>query len=43
MQVNMQLNNVLNTRYYDHTSFYRLIEVPGQGRNFIITIQISTI
>lgn len=43
MQLNMQFNNVLNTRYYDHTSFYRLIEVPGQGRNFIITIQISTI
>jgi iron complex outermembrane receptor protein len=30
----------LNTRYYDHTSFYRLIEVPGQGRNLVITMQI---
>ncbi|MDD3077965.1 MAG: TonB-dependent receptor [Paludibacter sp.] len=39
-QLNMQLTNVLNTRYYDHTSFYRLIEVPGQGRNFIVTLQI---
>jgi iron complex outermembrane receptor protein len=43
IRMNMQLNNLLNTRYYDHTSFYRLIEVPGQGRNFIITIQLSTI
>ncbi len=37
-QLSMQLNNALNTQYYDHTSFYRLIEVPGQGRNFIATL-----
>ena len=40
LRLNVQLNNVLNTRYYDHTSFYRLIEVPGQGRNLVITMQI---
>ena len=40
LKFNMQLNNILNTRYYDHTSFYRLIEVPGQGRNLVVTIQI---
>ena len=37
--LNMQLNNTLNTRYYNHTSFYRLIEVPGQGTNLIVTLQ----
>lgn len=40
LKFNMQLNNILNTRYHDHTSFYRLIEVPGQGRNLVVTIQI---
>ncbi|MBP1677618.1 MAG: TonB-dependent receptor [Bacteroidetes bacterium] len=39
-ELNLQLNNALNTRYYDHTSFYRLIEVPGQGRNLILTVQV---
>ncbi len=39
IQVNAKLANLLNTRYYDHTSFYRLIEVPGPGRNFLLTTQ----
>jgi len=38
VELNLQLTNVLNTRYYDHTSFYRLIQVPGQGRNFVATL-----
>lgn len=41
IQVNAKLANLLNTRYYDHTSFYRLIEVPGQGRNFLLTTQLD--
>ncbi|MBN2764961.1 MAG: TonB-dependent receptor [Paludibacteraceae bacterium] len=40
LRLNVHVNNVLNKRYYDHTSFYRLIEVPGQGRNMIVTLQI---
>jgi iron complex outermembrane recepter protein len=40
VEINLQLTNALNTRYYDHTSFYRLIEVPGQGRNFVATVLI---
>jgi iron complex outermembrane recepter protein len=40
LEWDVQLNNVFNTRYYDHTSFYRLIEVPGQGRNLVITLQV---
>jgi iron complex outermembrane receptor protein len=39
-ELNIQLNNALNTKYYDHTSFYRLIEVPGQGRNLVVTLEI---
>ena len=31
--VAMHADNVLNKRYYDHTSFYRLIDVPEPGRN----------
>ena len=27
-------DNLLNRRYYDHTSYYRLIDVPEPGRNF---------
>ena len=39
VELNLRLNNVFDKRYYDHTSFYRLIEVPGQGRNLIATLQ----
>lgn len=41
MKVNLSINNLLNKRYYDHTSFYRLIEVPGFGRSVIAGIEIS--
>lgn len=37
----MQLRNIFNISYYDHTSFYRLIEVPGAGRNLTTSIKIS--
>ena len=40
VEINFQLTNALNTRYYDHTSFYRLVEVPGQGRNFVVNVLI---
>jgi iron complex outermembrane receptor protein len=32
--------NLFNTRYLDHTSFYRLIEVPGPGRSFSLSLHI---
>jgi iron complex outermembrane receptor protein len=41
IEVNAQITNVLNTKYYDHTSFYRLIQVPGQGRNLVINLQMA--
>ena len=36
----MQVQNLLNTKYFNHTSYYRLINVPEAGRNFIINISI---
>ena len=30
--------NLLNRRYYDHTSYYRLIDVPEPGRNFSLLV-----
>ncbi|MFT2010523.1 TonB-dependent receptor [Pontibacter sp. 13R65] len=38
--LNLQAQNLLNTRYLNHTSFYRLIELPEAGRNIILTIKI---
>ena len=34
----VKLNNVFNTEYYDHTSFYRLIDVPEAGRNLSVSL-----
>jgi iron complex outermembrane receptor protein len=34
----LQVNNLLNRRYYNHTGFYRLIDVPEAGRNFSIML-----
>ncbi|MAU15077.1 MAG: TonB-dependent receptor [Muricauda sp.] len=39
-QLRIKLNNVFNTEYYDHTSFYRLIDVPEPGRNLSISMTI---
>ena len=32
-RASLQAENLLNRRYYDHTSYYRLINVPEPGRN----------
>ena len=37
---NFQVINLLNTKYFNHTSFYRLINVPEAGRNFVLNISI---
>ena len=39
-QMRLKLNNVFNTKYYDHTSFYRLIDVPEAGRNLSMSLTI---
>jgi iron complex outermembrane receptor protein len=38
LKMSLQANNLLNKRYYNHTSFYRLIDVPEAGRNFSILL-----
>ena len=35
-----QIQNLLNRKYFNHTSYYRLINVPEPGRNFILNISI---
>ncbi len=37
--LNLQVQNVLDTKYMDHTSFYRLIELPEAGRNIILSLR----
>ena len=38
LHVTFHADNLLNRRYYDHTSFYRLIDVPEPGRNFSMMV-----
>ncbi len=40
VEMRIKLNNVFNTKYFDHTSFYRLIDVPEAGRNLSISLTI---
>lgn len=43
VHVNLQVQNLLNTKYMDHTSFYRLIELPEMGRNIVLSLRIPII
>lgn len=38
IKIRIQGQNLLNKRYYDHTSYYRLIDVPESGRNISVMI-----
>ena len=38
--LNVQAQNLLDTKYMNHTSFYRLIELPEAGRNIILSLKI---
>ncbi len=39
----VQMQNLLNTKYFNHLSFYRLIELPEPGRNIQIMLKIPLI
>ncbi|TXE11931.1 TonB-dependent receptor [Seonamhaeicola algicola] len=39
-QLRFKVNNVFNKEYFNHTSFYRLIDVPEPGRNISISLTI---
>ena len=41
LKVVVHADNLLNRRYYDHTSYYRLIDVPEPGRNFSIMLGVD--
>lgn len=40
ISINVQIQNLFNTKYLNHTSFYRLIELPEAGRNIIVSMKI---
>lgn len=40
LMLSLQVQNLLNTAYLNHTSFYRLIELPEAGRNLILSLKI---
>ncbi len=40
VSVNFQVQNLFNSKYFNHTSYYRIINVPEAGRNFIINLSI---
>ncbi len=40
MDFSLNVYNLLNQEYLNHTSFYRLIELPEQGRNIVLSIKI---
>jgi len=43
VNISFQIQNLLNTRYLDHTSFYRLIELPEPGRNAVLSITVPLV
>lgn len=38
LKLQFKLNNVFNNKVFNHTSFYRLVEVPEPSRNFSINL-----
>lgn len=38
--VSLQLLNLFNNRYFNHTNYYRLINVPEPARSFVINISV---
>lgn len=41
--LSLQANNLLNQKYLNHTSFYRLIDLPEMARNIIVTLKIPVV
>lgn len=40
IQCRFSVNNLLNEAYFNHISRYRLINLPEQGRNFLVSVKI---
>jgi iron complex outermembrane receptor protein len=41
LKIAFHADNILNCSYYDHTSYYRLIDVPEPGRNFSLMVGVE--
>ncbi|MDR1896055.1 MAG: TonB-dependent receptor [Prevotellaceae bacterium] len=39
-EVTLSIHNLFNTKYFNHLSFYRKVEIPEPGRNFQMMIKI---
>lgn len=40
MDVSIQIQNLFNQQFFNHTSYYRLINVPESGRNIVVNISV---
>lgn len=40
VHLRLQVQNLFDTKYMSHTSFYRLIELPEMGRNVVVSLRI---
>ncbi len=40
MQIRLKIENLLNRKYFNHTGYYRIINVPEPGRNLILEINL---
>lgn len=40
VSISLQVQNLLNNKYFNHTSYYRLVNVPAPGRSFVLNLSI---
>ncbi len=40
MSIKLQVDNLMNAKYLAHLSRYRIINIPEQGRNFILSVKV---
>lgn len=40
LEISMQVQNLLNSKYFNHTSYYRQINIPEAGKNFVLNVSI---
>lgn len=40
VDIGLSVRNLFNTKYYNHLSFYRKVEIPEPGRNFQLLIKV---
>lgn len=41
VDLTLQVQNVFDKKYFNHTNFYRLINLPEQGRNIVLSANIN--